>query len=103
MTVLTLRESERVARIEHPCAWCSDPIVPGENYRDYAIAYDGRVHSYREHVECALAEDLARAELYLQDDEPTCDLVDLDGGGHDRGRRCVDCGAEFVTTGPVPA
>ena len=91
----------RTAHKQHPCAWCHEVIAPGDRYID-ARFIDNGVFNWREHEECAEAEQRAfdfHGNRRL-DDEPACCNVDIDGGSHDRGRNCPECSDMPVRSEP---
>jgi hypothetical protein len=55
-----LAESFPVARKQHRCIWCGEPILRGEKYRHERSVYDGEMQDHKWHLECdaAFAEEL---------------------------------------------
>jgi len=51
MTVL-LRSDNVKARKEHRCNYCSGVIFKGEVYENSACASDGRVYTWKAHLDC---------------------------------------------------
>lgn len=93
MSATPLGTAVRSARKEHACYWCRDAIAVGEQFRESRVAEDGRIDTWRAHVECEAAEARAFAYLggYRNSDEPACCETDYDGGGHKRGQNCPEC------------
>lgn len=41
-----------IARKEHKCEWCGEPILKGEKHHRETGKFDGNFTSYRMHLEC---------------------------------------------------
>lgn len=91
MSIAYLGMAVRKARKQHSCFWCRDAIAVGEQFRESRVAEDGRLDTYRLHIECEQAETRAVSYRNPKDDEPSCHEVDIDGGGHERGKNCPEC------------
>ena len=103
MSATLLGTAERVARKEHACYWCRVTVAAGDTFYEARVAEDGRLDTWRAHVECRAAEAAAfnyRAS-YRMSDEPACWATDYDGGSHERGKNCPDCSDIPVAT-PAP-
>jgi hypothetical protein len=85
----------RTARKEHRCGWCPEPIVAGDRYSYSAGAEDGHAYTWKMHEECDAAFSSAAdySAQWRDHDEPVCCNTDIDGGSHERGKRCPDCEA----------
>lgn len=91
MSEVFFSSATRVARKEHPCYWCREPILSGATFYEWRAAEDGRAYTGRMHGACDLAH--RRAADYTQPmwGEPNCFNTDVDGGGHNYGQNCPDC------------
>jgi len=69
-----------IARKEHRCVECGAPIFRGEKYGSFSGKWDGKVSTYRQHLECEEAcrfirdffqygECIGFGELYEYEDE----------------------------------
>jgi hypothetical protein len=47
-----LAESFPVARKQHRCIWCGEPILRGEKYRHERSVYNGEMQDHKWHLEC---------------------------------------------------
>lgn len=52
MTYALLSESWPVARKQHRCIWCGEPIPIGEKYRREYSVFDGHFQNHAWHSEC---------------------------------------------------
>lgn len=91
MSVAYLGTAVRSARKEHACFWCRERITVGEQFRESRVAEDGRIDTFRLHIDCEQAESRAYSYREPLRGEPSCPEVDIDGGSHARGQNCPEC------------
>lgn len=60
MSYTLLSESQPLARKQHRCIWCGQPIAVGEKHRHERSIYDGQFQDQRWHPEC---DEAFKAEL----------------------------------------
>lgn len=65
MSWTCLSDAPRVARKEHKCTWCGQPISPGERYQYSSGVFEGEFVTNSLHPEC----DKAAQEDYAQTGE----------------------------------
>lgn len=63
MSYILLSESHPVARKEHKCIWCGQPISVGEKHRRERSIYDGKFQDQRWHFEC---DEAFKAEIHYE-------------------------------------
>jgi hypothetical protein len=62
MSYTLLSETFPVARKQHRCIWCGQPIPVGEKYRNERSVYDGEMQAHHWHQECAAAQQAEGSE-----------------------------------------
>jgi hypothetical protein len=67
---IVLSKTHPVARKEHTCEWCGEPIVEGEKHEKNVLIHDGELQSWRAHNECIHMMSCVEAEdEYFFEDE----------------------------------
>lgn len=69
MSWVQLSSRQPVARKEHRCEWCTEPIIVGEKHEHYTGVYDGDFQSTRMHFECLEASQRETAANDYWDNE----------------------------------
>lgn len=52
-----LQEAERIAKKQHTCSYCGEPIEKGEVYEWAKMKYDGRFYEWKNHKRCGFIAD----------------------------------------------
>lgn len=55
MNYTLLSETKPVARKDHRCIWCGEPISKGTQYVAERSVYDGEMQNHHWHEECQMA------------------------------------------------
>lgn len=66
MSYSLLSESWPVAKKQHRCIWCGEPVLVGEKYRREKSVYCGEMQNFAWHHEC---DDEAKEEFLHGDNE----------------------------------
>lgn len=53
MSYTLISKTQPVARKDHKCIWCGEPIPKGMKHQKEASSYNGDFQSSRFHIECA--------------------------------------------------
>ena len=77
--------SKPVARKQHRCIWCGEPILSGTKYLFQRIRWEGSVHTQHWHFECEQAQqqegrETGEWEFSPYDNERPPQLVGNAGG-----------------------
>ena len=70
------QRKEVVARKEHQCEWCPDPIVRGEKYMFMSMLYDGSFMIEKTHLDCEKVMQEHLNQLYKEGGIDAVDFVD---------------------------
>ena len=83
MSYEQIDSTKPIARKEHKCIWCAEPIVKGEKYYHDISKFDGTLQNHHWHLECvdAFWKDNYDNEFEAYQNERPSKEANKQGGG----------------------